>query len=355
MLFNQLISRVIFVAVLGLLSMPMMVLAEGQDKIQPTNQEALEEIGRITNLPSDTLQAIRGESPQLLTNLNDTVTAIKVVDLIYQAKDTEALTEAYNWQKGKLIDKAAEKLLPSGAVAVVAAFKAYQASLEIIRDQVFIPSVENAIYERYKGARGGAFEYQYASPNEAYDQATASGKYFPAKQKMYDELVKRKGYNPELIGDKLESKLWKDIDAFWMSRLEAKYLHELTRQNKEQLIEKVLQNSKSDIDRLKKAAARLNESKAEKPAAKKDNQSKSAKREKREEKAKTPDAQQAKPVKTEESQAGGLSFSTKPKGSGATAGQKVESCKACADAGLACVCGNSSCCCSDPAGWCDPN
>lgn len=343
--------------------------AKSVDKSAVTTQDVVEEVGRHTGIASDTLQAVRGSSPELIENLKDTVTAIKVVDLYSQARDTEALVEIYEWQKGKLLDKAAEQLLPQNMITVIAVIRAYKASLESIRDNVFIPSLEESIYRRYKSARGGKLDYRYSSPDEAYDQATGSGSYFPAKQKMYDELVKSHGYNPALMGHKLEADLWKRVDGFWKNRLEAKYTQELVKKNRDSLVKEVWKNSSGDLDRLRKAAAQLSQPKpVEKKKVAKPKQPEDEFKKLKGlfkdildpvEKDQPKATQQEKPAPSagSASQGSTLNFKQKsgqPAAGGVKSGQRVQSCSQCAQSGMDCICGYDRCVCCSPGATCSP-
>lgn len=348
--------------------MPAMAQARNTEKTKVTNQEVIDDVGRHLGISSDTLQAVNKSSPALLENLKDTVTAIKIVDLYSEARDTEALVEIYQWQKGKLLDKAAEHLLPQNMNMVIAAVKAYKASLEVIRDKVFIPSLEEAIYQRYKGARGGNLDYRTASPDEAYDQATASGKYFPAKEKMYDELVKSRKYNKELMGPKMEAAVWKQVDNFWKNRLEAKYAQEIAKRNRESLVNQIWKNSSRDLEKVRKAAAQIQNPKPSEKAKTPQKSHPSTDLKKLEglfkgmldgdktPHATTPNRPAPVPAPAHPPQSGTANTHPKPPAPAANvkSGQVVQSCAVCAPAGMDCECGSTTCVCCTRGTWCWP-
>jgi len=137
--------------------------------------------------------------------------------------------------------------------------KAYKASLEIVRDYIVIPHFDQETYERYKKARGGAIDYKYANPTEAFEEATFAplGGYYLLKEKRYKELIKAKGYNPELVGDKLKASLRRDIDNFWMKRMEAKYIQERLKESREAMVKSIWKIAQNEIDILQQLALEL--------------------------------------------------------------------------------------------------
>ncbi|NWF38748.1 hypothetical protein F3F96_06330 [Mariprofundus sp. NF] len=224
--------------------------------VEATNQELVDEVASRTGLTTDIIGGLLEEKLALFDTVKDTLTAIKIVDLLFHAQDSEALAEVYDWQVGKLVDKFMEKTYPASFVFFVSSVKLYQVSLEAIRDIIFIPSMESAIYERFKHHRGGRYDYSTASPDEAFTLATASGKYYPIKTKMYYELVKAKGYNPEHIGKKLEASLWKEIDDFWIKRFESSYQKDLLARDSEQIIKGAWEKVASDLKMIAAAAGK---------------------------------------------------------------------------------------------------
>ncbi|NWF38749.1 hypothetical protein F3F96_06335 [Mariprofundus sp. NF] len=242
----------------GLLFIPVSAQSAEGD-IEPGNQEVIAEVERQTGLGFDVLDRLLKESPDLFGNIKDTITAVKLVDMLFSAQDAEVLTELITREMDAYVDKFVGKILPGSMTSFFGAVKLYKDALEAIRDYIFIPSMEAAIYDRFKTARGGALDFRYASPDEAFDEATARGKYFPAKQKMHDELVKAKGYDPKHIGKKLEDALWKQIDAFWVQRLETQYQQELFKQEKEQIIHDAWAKMGPELKAIKAAAGKSND------------------------------------------------------------------------------------------------
>ena len=56
-----------------------------------STEELIEEAAKGTDMTTDALGLLYQEKPALFDNLKDTMTAVKVVDQLFAAQDTEAL------------------------------------------------------------------------------------------------------------------------------------------------------------------------------------------------------------------------------------------------------------------------
>ncbi len=187
-----------------------------------TQAEIVEAVEKATGCGKDALDAVMKESPQLFENVGDTVTAIKVVNMVLDAKDVEAVAEVVKWELGKELDVILKRVLPAPWLSAISAFKAYYAALELIRDYLVVPAFDERLYRAYKAQRSGAGG---GTPEAAFTEATvlpASG-YYLVKPSMLEKYIKARGWKKDVIGENVISNAEKQIDNFWQKRLEARY------------------------------------------------------------------------------------------------------------------------------------
>jgi hypothetical protein len=228
--------------------------SKAKKEIKVNHAELIDNTSKLCGVSKESLEMLFNKSPKMFDKIEKYLLGAKLLDQLCHGKGEEALWTVLGQIQDKALDAVMQQICPSNLVAFIKAVKLYKAALELIRDFVFIPALDNTIYERYKNARGGLFDFSKANPDEAFSQATASGKYFPLKQKMYDDLVKAKDYQKKHIGNKLESKLWRDIDKFWIKKLEARYMHELVKKKRNQIELAMHKRILRDIDRIREAA-----------------------------------------------------------------------------------------------------
>ena len=222
----------IFFPILLFLSILILLLfsltAGAVELTEPTIAETINEVARFTGLNSDLTQLVLESEPELLGKFGKTVFGVQVLNQLLEAKDTEVMRSMFDLAVSNLADYLMKQAVHPAVGTFCGVVKAYKASLEVVRDYIVIPKFDNGTYARYKKARGGTLDYSYANPTEAFEEATFTpfGGYYLLKEKRYKELIKAKGYNPELIGDKLEASLRRKIDDFWMKQMEAKYVQE---------------------------------------------------------------------------------------------------------------------------------
>lgn len=218
--------------------------------------EVIEEASRLTGLTKDTLELIYDEAPSLFDNVERVTFAVKVVHLFATAQDNDAILELFN----RFVDNLKSVLLPGSLQTFLTAVKVYQTSLEVVRDYVVIPRFEESIYRNYRSMRlidwkrGDTSE---ESRNTAFESAVMgwSG-YYLVQDTMYQELLKRKGYNADLLGEKLERRLRSQIDQFWMNNLELRFQREILAQEETAVVAALWQSVASDLARLQQEAER---------------------------------------------------------------------------------------------------
>jgi hypothetical protein len=253
----------IFFPILLFLSILILLLfsltAGAAEVTPPTTAEVVDEVARFTGLSSDLTQLVLESEPELLAKFGKTVFGVQVLNQLLEAKDTEVMKSIFNLAVSNLADYLMKQALHPAVGTFLGVVKAYKASLEVVRDYIIIPKFDNDTYIRYKKARGGVLDYGYANPTEAFEEATFApfGGYYLLKEKRYKELIKAKGYNPELIGDKLEASLRRKIDDFWMKRMEAKYVQERLKESQEALVKSIWKTAQSEIDLLNKLILEL--------------------------------------------------------------------------------------------------
>ena len=229
-----------------------------QDNLdQPTREEIINEVARQTGLTNDAVSLIAKENPQLLQGLNDTVLAVKVVNSLADARDTEALADLM----GYAVDKLRDKALPSAMNGFIVAFKVYKTALEITRDYYYVQKLDAGLYNAYRQARADGLRRGDTSAEEmstAFERATTrdwSG-YYAVKDSMFDALIKAKGYNKALMGDEMKQSLWRQIDDFWMKRCEAKLLQEILQANKAELERQIWSRVSRQLGAIQSAASK---------------------------------------------------------------------------------------------------
>lgn len=220
----------------------------------PDREEVIDEVSRFTGVTKDTLDVIFKESPAVFDKMSDTVFGVKIVNMLSEAKDTDALSEVVWWRLGKVSDSLLKKVLPSSANTFITVLKVYYSALEIIKEYIVIPKFDTKMYNAYKNARG-----EHGNDEEAFSEATTQGfsGYYMVRDKMYEEMIKSKGYNKEVISEKMEKDLKKKIDKFWMDRMEAKYQQDIFKQNAQKNIKDTWKMSEKEINQIKKRAAEL--------------------------------------------------------------------------------------------------
>jgi hypothetical protein len=226
-----------------------------QELNQPSREEIINEVARQTGLANDAVSLIAKQNPQLLQGLNDTVLAVKVANSLADARDTEALADLM----GYAVDKLRDKAFPSSMNGFIVAFKVYKAALEIARDYYYIPKLDAGLYNAYRQARLDGLRRGDTSLEEistAFERASTrdwSG-YYAIKDSMFEALVKAKGYNKDLMGEKMKQTLWRQIDDFWMKRCEAKLLQEVLQANKAEMERQIWARVSSQLNAIRTAA-----------------------------------------------------------------------------------------------------
>ncbi|MDI3530601.1 MAG: peptide/nickel transport system substrate-binding protein [Candidatus Atribacteria bacterium] len=220
-----------------------------------TRDEVINETARLTGLSKDALELVYQEAPSLFAGVEQAAFTVKVVHLFANARDDNAVLELFN----RFADTLRTTFLPGPLNTFFTAIKAYKTSLEVIRDYVFIPSLKESIYRNYRSSRlidWKRGDKSTESISTAFEMATMgrfSG-YYEVKESMYQELVRAKGYNQDLIGPKLENYLRSQIDQFWKDTLELRFQREMLTQNESAITAKIWETIAGDLERIRRRA-----------------------------------------------------------------------------------------------------
>lgn len=226
------------------------------DLEKPSKAEVIDEVSRFTGLAGDVVGLVYEEHAALFENVNNAVFAVKAVNMIADARDQELATEIAMESLNHGLGKIKDKFLPVAVNGFLTMASVYQTSLEILRDYVVIPKFEESIYQAYKASRSGdsKMDVHPESRETAFAAAvmnSASGYYF-VKDKMFDELIKKKDWTRESVSER-----WRNqIDDFWIKRLESRYQLEALKAQKEKLKAEAWKVVARDLDAIRAEAAK---------------------------------------------------------------------------------------------------
>jgi|GEM_PF-2770065 len=220
-----------FLVVCGFLFWVPSVQADELDT--PSLEEVIQHFATGTGFAQDSLELFFEADQDGLGKAQDYLVALNVLNKLHNAQDQEAfetlLDAAISKAKGKIL----EKILSNSAQTVLAALKLYWDALQLIKDYVLVPELDARVYKAYSDLRshgGGTTNL----PKEAFDQLAygtfgnwTGVTYFALRDKMLDQLIKAKDYNKSVMGDKQLNDLKKQLDDFWMRRLEKRYQREV--------------------------------------------------------------------------------------------------------------------------------
>lgn len=252
------------------------------DLSKPDTSEVLEEVSEFTGLASDVVGLVHEEHAELFKGLDNVVFAGKVVSLITEAKDTEALTAIGMKALEVCKDKLLEQALPAAANIFLTVASVYKTSLELVRDYKWIPGYEEKIYRAYRESRDKDREENIriakASGKKVEDESkyedtseegrdtafnmgvmTKASGYYVVKEKMLDEMAKEKMKlkSKEELGPQALKIYNRKVDEFWINRLEMRYQKERMKARKAELIKEIWAKKAQQLEAIKAAAAKM--------------------------------------------------------------------------------------------------
>lgn len=222
--------RLLAVLALYLLAAPLYA----QDPSKLSRDSVMRLVATGTGMTKDAVGLALGDSPAALKTAADALTVVKLYTLAAEARDDEAYQAAVDWALGKVADKLLDKTVAGTALGAVSLYKS---TLEITRDYVVLPAMDENTYRLYKKTRGtNAFDKGEAGL--AFQRATqGAGSTFAVRQRMFEEMLRKRGITKEIVdGTSTGDALYKSIDAYWAQRLEARWQREWIADHKDSLI-----------------------------------------------------------------------------------------------------------------------
>lgn len=199
---------------------------------RPTRAEVLDAAQRLTGMSTDLMDALDNEVfGTLLGDVGNHLHRLKLLDYYLTAKDEEAFDYMVQQLFDELLEKVTDRLLSEMLKRYLSALSAYREALELVRDFVVVPALDERVYRAYAERRGQP-NTTY-TPEEAFEELAygtfgnwTGVTYFALRDRMLAELMRVRGLNPRLIGEAFENSLKKDLDQYWTKRLEARFQRE---------------------------------------------------------------------------------------------------------------------------------
>ena len=127
-----------------LLALPGPALAQ-----RPAPGEVIDQVAQYTGLTNDAVSLALKDNAAALGRLTDAVLALQIAQRFLDAKNAEIAADVL----ASATDTAAETLLPPPLMTAIKAVRLYRNVLELLRDTIFIPSLDEKLYNAYRDAR----------------------------------------------------------------------------------------------------------------------------------------------------------------------------------------------------------
>src|SRR3569833_765343 len=234
---------------IAILVVAMAVTAPAVAQPRPAPGDVIDTIAQYTGMTNDAVSLALKDNAAALGRLTDAVVAVQIAQQFLDARDAEVATTALNLAT----DSAAEALLPPPLMTAIKAVRLYKSMLEAVRDLVFIPKLDAGLYAAYRANRA-----QNQDVINSFSYATSQslgGGYFAVKPKMVEDYIsKYKGWDKDMIGEPMRRRAERQVDRFWMARLEATYQQEKVKPEKQALLAAIWASVKDITDQLKAPA-----------------------------------------------------------------------------------------------------
>jgi hypothetical protein len=247
------IIKIIAIALIFVI-LPFML--EAQENL--SRSEIIEEAHKITGITNSTLSLIYDDSPQLFQNLDDAAYTIKVVNMIAEGKNADAVCEITQSILGSVADKVMEDVFPKSWLTFVSAVQVYNEILQIIKKRIVVPKLENKFYRYYKDIRIKTNNKEEI--NNAFWDATVQsmgGYYHMMRAEMKEmrrELLRQAGWRRKYLDEQ-------SVDDFWINRFEVRYQQEQIKNNRRHIIKRIREHFliyyKRDIASIQAAADKI--------------------------------------------------------------------------------------------------
>lgn len=230
----------------GLLALTVPGFAPGLAQQRPAPGEVIDTVAQYAGMTNDAASLALKDNAAALGRLTDAVTALQIAQQFLDARDAEIATTVLN----QAADSAAEALLPPPLMTAIKAVRLYKSMLEAVRDLMLVPKLDAGLYGAYRANRAqnqdiiNSFSY-------AVSQSLGGG-YFVVKPKMVEDYISGyKGWDKDLIGEPMRRRAERQVDRFWMARLEATYQQEKVKPEKQAIVAAIWASVKDITDQLK--------------------------------------------------------------------------------------------------------
>ena len=234
---------------IAILVVAMAVTAPAVAQPRPAPGEVVDAVAQYTGMTNDAVSLALKDNAAALGRLTDAVLAVQIAQQFLDARDAEVATTVLN----QATDSAAEALLPPPLMTAIKAVRLYKSMLEAVRDLVFIPKLDAGLYAAYRANRA-----QNQDVINSFSYATSQslgGGYFAVKPKMVEDYISQyKGWDKDLIGEPMRRRAERQVDRFWMARLEATYQQEKVKPEKQALLAAIWASVKDITDQFKAPA-----------------------------------------------------------------------------------------------------
>ena len=237
------------ILVLGLVAILSLVTAQAAPPVRPAPGEVIDQVAQYTGLTNDAVSLALKDNATALGRLTDAVLAVQIAQRFLDARDAEIASDVL----ASATDTAAEALLPPPLMTAIKAMRVYKSLLEAARGKILNPALDRQLYEAYRYQRQdqdpiNAFSY-------AVSQSLGAGGYFASKPRMVEEYITNyKDWNPDLVGEPMRRRVERQVDRFWMARLEATYQQEKAKPQKEAMVAAIWASVKDILDQFKAPA-----------------------------------------------------------------------------------------------------
>jgi hypothetical protein len=229
----------------GLMALTAPALAQQR----PAPGEVIDQVAQYMGLTNDAVSLALKDNAKALGRLTDAVLAVQIAQQFLDARDADIATTVLN----QATDTAAEALLPPPLMTAIKAMRVYKSMLEATRDLMLIPKLDAGLYGAYRANRA-----QNQDVVNSFSYATGQslgGGYYVVKPKMVEDYIsKYKGWDKDLIGEPMRRRAERQVDRFWMARLEATYQQDKTKPEKQAIVAAIWASVKDITDQLKAPA-----------------------------------------------------------------------------------------------------
>lgn len=237
----------------AILAVALALTAPAAAQPRPAPGEVIDAVAQYTGMTNDAVSLALKDNAAALGRLTDAVTALQIAQQFLDARDAEIVTTVLN----QATDSAAEALLPPPLMTAIKAVRLYKSMLEAIHGLVLVPKLDAGLYAAYRANRA-----QNQDIINSFSYATSQslgGGYYVAKPKMVEDYIsKYKGWDRDLIGEPMRRRAERQVDRFWMARLEANYQQEKVKPQKQAMLAAIWASVKDITDQLKAPASGIN-------------------------------------------------------------------------------------------------